>query len=554
MSQEYRRLGELLPPRRTPDSRSFATDPKRVKAWVSALPRANQAVAHHQILKALQDLRELKLEGGQRLAALEVMRPAVIEAIDLLHSQAQGGTLPLPPAKARAVAELRSFEEELAFGYRLAVVEICGPAGAIPFLRSGSVVQALQRALFHQARLLSRAYFLYSAPPSASWSSLHALYDFARSLKLEDKTSDEPIEHQPLSAAQIYGQALLIALSNPYRFSQREQADLWPVTRDLASYISLHASHRGADHFAVPIDGDSGPGYIAEERASEEGRLLWMDLDSVRQFIEAPLVGSASGQVSLRMRNGRSLESTVDLLRRLRMGWGTAMARQNSRLDAGHRLESVIGLNGLHACLAGGVDFDTFMHQTGLATQATERDRVAWAAGSSDSAGRTAIIEAEVIDQSLGGYRLRWAKQDNVRARVGEILGLAVTGDGESRRWMVGTVRWLRYGADGSVDAGVVLLARRARAVGLRIVDATGVHRPAMRAVEYDPVRDAKPELAYLAAPSTFDSLARRIEVIRIDSPEDMLGGLVASEHMNQPQTTESPADFVLVQATRERE
>ncbi len=551
MSQEYRRLGEGLSARRVPDSRSFATDPKRVKAWVSALPRANQAVAHHQLIKALQDMRELNLDVGQRLAALEVIRPAVLEAIELLDSQAQGGTLPLPPAKARAVAELRAFEEEMAFGYRLAVVELCGPAGAIPFLRGAAVAQALERALFHQSRLLMRAYFLYSAPADASWSTLHALYDFARSQKLEDKAVEESVEHQTLTASQLYGQAVLIALSNPYRFSQRDQAELWPVARDLATYLTLHAQQKGADHFAVPIDGDSGPGYIPEERARAEGRLLWLDLDGARQLLEGPLGASKLGPLSIRMRNGRSIESTVDLLRRLRQGWGTATARTTTRMEAGHSLESVIGLAGLHYCLAGGMDFDTFMLQTGMATQVGERDRAAWSQGSGESV-RSNVVRVEVLDQSLGGYRVRWPKEENVRARVGEVLGLAVNGDGESRRWMIGAIRWLRYSKDGGVDAGVALLARRARAVGVRSIDGTGLQRPAIRAVEYEPVRGGQSTLTNLITPATFDTLSRRIEIIRSESPDEFDLVDKNSEKCSQLTVLDNAGDFLLLQATRE--
>ncbi len=551
MSQEYRRLGDGLPTRRAPDSRSFATDPKRVKAWVSALPRANQAVAHHQLVEALQGMREVRLDAGQRLAALEVLRPAVLEAIELLDSQAQGGTLPLPPAKARAVAELRAFEEEMAFGYRLSVLELCAPAGAIPFLRGGAVAQALERAMLHQSRLLMRAYFLYSAPPEGSWSTLHALFDFARSQKLEDKAIDEAVEEQSVSPAQLYGQALLLALSNPYRFSQREQADIWPAARDLATCLALHSQQKGADHFAVPIDGDAGPGYIPEERAEAQGRLLWLDLDAARQLLEGPLAAAASGPISIRLRSGRSIESTAELLRRFRQGWGTATARSATRLGAGHSLQSVIGLAGLHYCLSGGLDFDTFMRQTGMATQVGERDRASWSQGAGESV-RTTVVRVEVLDQSLGGYRLRWPKEENVRARVGEVIGLAVEGDGESRRWMVGAIRWLRYGKDGSVDAGVALLARRAAAVGIRALDATGLQRPALRAVEYDPVRSAQTAVIHLIAPATFDTLSRRIEVIRSESPDDFDLVNKSSERCTQLTVLDNAGDFLLLQAARE--
>lgn len=550
MTAEYTRLTEGLPPRRSPDASSFPTEPKRVKAWVSGLPRANQAVSHLQMIEALQKLRALRLDGGQRLAAMEVLRPAVLEAIELLDSQAQGGTLPLPPAKAKAVADLRAFEEELAFGYRLAVVELCAPLGSIPFLRGGSVTQALERAVFHASRLLMRAYFLYSDTVEGSWSTLHALFDFARGHKLEDKPVDEAAEEQQVTVAQLYGQALLLALSNPYRFSQREQAELWPAARDLATCLQLQAQQKGEDHFAVPLDRDQGPGYIPEERAEAQGRLLWLDLAPVRQLLEGPLADGASGPISLRLRGNRSMESTVELLRRLRSGWGSATTRSATRIGGGHKLESVIGLAGLHYFLSGGVDFDTFMRQTGMATQAGERDRASWSQAAGENV-RVSRCPVEVLDQSLGGYRVRWSSEDSIRAKVGELVGLAVLGDADGTRWMVGAIRWLRYGKDGSVDAGIALLARRARAVGVRSIDGTGLQRPALRAIEFEPLRGGRDAQVHLICAPTLDTLSRRVEVIRADLADEFQPIEAGSEQCDQVVVLDNAGDYLLLQANR---
>lgn len=518
MSTQFNRLREGLPSRSPPGRQSFPTEPRRVKEWVSALPRANPSVAHQQLTSTLQELRELRLDGGQRLAAMEVLRPAVLEAIELLDGQAQGGTLPLPPAKARAVAELRAFEEDLAYGYRLAVEELCAPLGAIPFLRGGSVAQATERAIFHQSRVLMRAYFLYSEPPDGSWSALHALFDFACSHKLEDKLVEEVAEEQQLTIRQLYSQAILLALANPYRFSQSEQGELWRASRDLANYLSLGSQRAGEDHFAVPVDSDRGPGFIPEERESGEGRLLWLDLRGARQLIEAPLAKGQSGAMSLRLKGGRTLESTVDLMRRFRAGWATAQERGRQRRPAHHTLTTVIGLNSLHFFLAGHMNFESFVQQSGSSSNTSDYDRTQWSQGAIDSLRNSKHV-ATVSDQSLGGYRLRWRKEENLRARIGEVVGLSVGSDDDARLWMVGVIRWLRHAADGSVDAGIGLLARRAQAIGLRNSDASMMARPVVMGVEYQPLK-ADPEHMHVIVAANFDTLLRRADVVRVESGE----------------------------------
>ncbi len=551
MSAEYSKLIDGLPARRAPDGMSFTTDPKRVRAWVAALPRANQAVSHRQLLEALAGHAQLRLDGAQRLAALEALRPAVLEAIGLLEQHSQGGTLPLPPPKARAFEELVEFERSLALGYVLAVAELCAPAGAVPFLRGGLVVQALARAAYHSARLIARSYFLYEIPRPGEWLRLHAIHAFARSHKLQDKLIEEPLEEQPVSIAQIYAQSLLLALSNPYRFSQREQGELWPVTRDLALYVGLQPQQRGSDAFAVAPDRDAGPGYIPEERVDEAGDRIWMDLLGVRRLLDAPLAAGKSGATSIRLRNGRTLESTVELLQRLRAGWGTATARQATRIGAGHSLETVIGLTGLHFYLAGAIDFETFVRQTGMGQQSSDRERATWSAASADAA-RVPLSRAEVLDQSLGGYRLRWSREQNVRARVGELLGLSFVGEeGAPRQWLLGVIRWLRHDAEGNVDAGVALLARRARAVAVRSIDGTGIQRPALRAVEFRPLHVDREDQVQLVAPSLLDTVTRRIELIRGDIFGDASSGEPMVEQCDQLALLENAGDYLLVQATR---
>src|SRR5690606_26753550 len=122
---------------------NFPADPRKAAAWVAALPRANQAATGDMLEKALVDLRGSKLAGGQRLAVLEVMRPMLLEIMRALYKQCQGSSIPLPPPKVRLFERLQRLETELAMGYRLATVEYCAPAGAVPFLRGGGVAQCL---------------------------------------------------------------------------------------------------------------------------------------------------------------------------------------------------------------------------------------------------------------------------------------------------------------------------------------------------------------------------------------------------------------------------
>lgn len=521
MNDAYQRLRDDLPERHPPDASAFPTEARRVKAWVDALPRANQQATLRQLHDALLSLKGLRLDGPQRLLAMETLRPSLLDGINLLDKQLQNTTFPLPPGKAQLAEQIHALQRELALAYRLAVVELCAPSGGVPFLKGSLVTLALERALHHGSRDLASCYFMYRTPRPGTWAALNALFRFARQLRLDDKAVEEPAERMALGVRQAYAQALLLALSNPYRFGQREQAELWPLTRDLAAQLELVDHRPDQDGFAVAPAEDRGPGYLPEEREAGGGVLLWVKLAPLREALEHALQGDPGGSVQVRFRTGRTVVASAELLRRLRAGWVHASERHHQRLGAGHTLDTVIGLTGLHFYLAGHLDFDSFMRQVrGVAAHDGSTERATWASNGAE-VGRSPVVRARVLDQSLGGYRLSWGRDAALRARVGELVGVSISSDESERDWMVGVIRWLRYDPQGDVDAGIELLARRAHAVGLRCLDARGQPKAPLRAIQIDCLRANGGAALHFLAPAVLDSNAPRIEVSRAVDPED---------------------------------
>lgn len=548
MSNEaWRRLAEGLPMRHSSTQDAFPTDPRRVREWVEALPRANQAATLRQLAGALEALVHQKVDGATRFQLLEALRPVVLDGVALLERQLQGTSFPLVPLKAQAADQLQALHRLLATGYREAIADLCGPSGSVPFLRGGVVTQALERALYHASRQLALAYFLYRTPPAGAWLELHVLNGFARSVKLHQKPVDDIALRRPATAESGYAQAVLLALSNPYRFSQREQSELWQITRDLAEHCHFHEAHAPEDAFAVPQDRDDGPGYIPEERADAGERLLWFDLSPLAAQLDHALGEQRHGEVLLRFARGHAVLGQADLLRRLRSGWGHASARHHHRHGAGHVLNSVVGLSGLHFFLAGNQDFDSFMRRVGdVAPRAGGAERAVWAVA--EPTGRVPVARARVLDQSLGGYRLSWPASEQVRARVGELVGLSLS-DTEDRDWMVGVVRWLRYEDDGAVQAGIELLARRGSAVAVRTAEGHGPQavRPTLRAVALEPLAADGSDSLRLLVPGVLDGNVRALEVARAeDDPVFDEDVALQLRQVHRVRVLEHAGDYVL--------
>lgn len=526
MNDWLHRLSRDWPERHPPFRDDFATDARAIRNWLNHLPLANPAATSRQLLDALMVMNRMRIDAQQRLDALELLRGPVLQVIGSIERQILLETFPLPPAKLQQARTAQDFEREIGLGYVQALHDFCAPAGKVPFLKGKSVATAAVRALQHYGNLLAKAYTLYHTPPAGVWLRLHDVFVAAAALRLDDKASVDPsLGGAELSPRLAYAHALLLALSNPYRYTQREMGDVFALTRALAPYCQIGQGRGAVAGFAVQTDQDQGVGYVPEEREVAADGLLSFDPQPVQRMVEGhvQVLPPGADLLSFRLKGGPPVQARRAVVERLMRSWGGSAERGHARLPAGHQLDTVVGLHALHHVLAGNEDFDGFLRRVrGQAISLSARETVApWASQSSEL--KPVIQRARVLDQSLGGYRLVWDKADLARAKVGELVGLtpatAADEDDDDRDWMVGVIRWIRIDDADSVDAGIELLARRAQPVGIASFEANGQVRAAMRGVLL--LDQDNGHATTVLAPHLFDRHAHELELTRPADPMD---------------------------------
>lgn len=523
MTDLLRRLLRDVPERRAPRVGDFATDSRALRAWVAALPLANFSATARMLVEGLRAINQLRIAPGERLDALEIVRIPVNQLATLVDKQIIGASFPLPPQRAELGTLAQEFQSELALGYRMVVHDFCAPSGSVPMLKGKAVALAGFRALWHGGARLHKAYLLYRTPPRGAWQGLHDIYQFMSSRKLDDRTVEDGINGPAFSARHAYAHSLLLALANPYRFTQRELVDVIALTRTFAPSCELRKiSLGGVAAHPVDVDSDRGPGYLPEERTRASDGVFALDISAVLEYIEGQVQALPPGIriATFRVRGGSAVQVDIDLTQRLIDGWTSDGERGHKRLPAGHALQTVIGLHDLHFVLSGNEDFDSFLRRVRGTTinLSAERDSSASWAVSSGEQMRTQRMQARIADQGFGGYRLGWDRGgpgETVRAKVGELVGLSLPEGGNSAPdWMVGTIRWMRIDDEGRVDAGVELLSRRALAVGASAIDDAGNVRSDMRGILLTPMR-AEQAAVYssLVTPGLFEREPRAIQL-----------------------------------------
>lgn len=544
MTQSFRLLSEGIPEPRSSGGATFSADARKIRLWIAALPRANALATQQSLAQALDSLAGQRLDGAQRLAVLEEMREAIAESIGLLKRDYAGSGLPLPAVKAAAAAQVEAFHLTLAHGYRKAAVEFCAPSGNIPMLRGGNVTLALARSMWHYSQALAVAWRVYRAPAPGVWQGLHRVHHFAVQHKLEGKPVEDKVAGAPVELRVVYLQSLLMAVTHPLAFSQLEQDSLWLGTQDFSRSCALLRSAPRANAPVVPEDADRGPGPVVVGETPTQ----WLDMGPFCAEVDAAIERQRDGFSSLMPARGLGIRVSLEMLQRLKRSFGLAAARTSKRLGASHALRTVFGLSSLHFYLAGRRDFESFMRQATLHIVHAP-DRVEWARAGTDTS-RIPSYEARVLDQSLGGYRLAWAQADQVRARVGELVGLTLADDdADEPEWMLGVVRWLRYEDDGGLSAGVELISRRTVAVGLRVHGKDGFAREPIRALEMESLAEGE-EINFLA-PNSLDAGATRIEVVRDSSNARMDGTAGVEEILAGVDVMLNAGDYALLRPLR---
>lgn len=479
----YERLIDGVPMRLS-TGRSHRGSEKAIREAVSGLPLANPAQALREVEQILDGMLAANWSGGERIAALEHLRVPIYALCADVERRIGSESHPLPPATAEWAAAAQRLQMKMAAGYSIGLHELCAPAGKVPRFKAKLALTAAVHGLVQADAALLWAYRLYQAPPAGLWRHAHALYAFARELGIAELEAPDNIANgQRQSARDVYAQLILLATSNPYRFSARELEEARHVCHSMAPLCALDSA--GDRGIAVDVGSDAGPGYIPEERVAAGSSVMSVDVAPVVRALDERmgLLPMGVNALDLPLPGGGRVATTTRFLNHVLAGWGNA-SRGHARLSATHALDVVVGMLALHYALAGDVDFATFVRQVhGDAITVGRHDLQASWMAASDSA-RPRVFRGEVLDQSEGGYRMRLSVADGLRMRIGDVIGLAaVVDDVDARDWMVGIIRWLRHDGE-SVLLGIELLRREARAAGVRAVTADGEVLTPQRAVE----------------------------------------------------------------------
>jgi hypothetical protein len=436
--------------------------PRQVKAWIESLPLAQTFDTSRRLCDHLAALNRSKIDLDDRLQILETYRPVAAVLLEELDDIYGKSALPLGARGREALHHARALAAELANGYKLAIAEKTGKL--IAFGVKKQLPGLMLRAMQYLSAGLRASYKSYTPGPAGTWKELHQLYLYAEREGLATEIADAETK---ASIAEVYCEALLLSLTDPYRLVAGELDKVVGLIRVLRAPVTLGQQRpdtRSGAHFMVPCDEDKPP-KPALSANDDTGGPNWRLFDASRivEKLRMRKVAMDTGNVSATM-SKMSGADAHELVARLIMLWGDPPKRAYRRDPADITVAVCVGIKAIG-------HFVTLDSKVDEETQADALRRgitMPIMALPADDPGRSIpIFEWAVVNQSEGGLKVRRTSPTAQPISVGEVVGIKAPG---KPHWTVGVARWITMLEDGGIEFGLQYFAPAACSVWVQAV------------------------------------------------------------------------------------
>lgn len=504
---------------------------KSLQSWLDDIPMTSgPMVVGPVLLDRLNELNASELSAPARARATQSMAAALDGVDQQLDSMFVAKPFPLSENQVNAGRLAVRLAGARAKSYRL---QATGEGRGGLFRKGMRPMQSLRAATESLRRAMLTHLLLYEPVPIDLWREHHKLYLGA--LRIAQKRRPHPADLEDTDhIGNGYAQIILLNHASPYRFRHADLLEASNILETWAEHCRIVTDTKW-DGKALVLDvGSRDPLNIDPRRASRYA--VFLDIASLSTHLQQLIddAGESAEHIEVETAGGAA-NVAIELVQTLATSWGLPLTRGHKRLAATHELQVHCGLPAVHQAAC-----DRDFSQLVAAVPASLRQAMSGGANWATDTRRLRTAQpgkARVVDQSVGGYRLRWSSGGGVKARVGELLAVRETEADESKGWNYGVVRWIRASDLGWVQGGVELISRKARGVVLIVRNAEGRDMPPQRALVFAPLRGTDGKVRTIVAPPIKLENAERV---RISNPRAPSLGLLEVELIHlQEQTSE---------------
>ena len=436
--------------------KEIETNPKKARGWIESLPLTKTFEAAKMVAQNLEALNHAKMPAEERVALVDIYRPVIAVLLDELEAVYAYSVLPLPAKQREAFDLARELRTQCAYAYKILLLE--KSAKLMMFGAKKHQPGAMYWAMFYLQSQLLQSYKTYHPCPPGVWQEIHSLFQHADEQGLLSEIGDADTKW---TMQDLYTDAMMIALADPYRLMFKEVDKVQETLRQNRGLVDIRISNDGLNLqrlFVVALDGDQPPKVLVQGMPLPPGQVLRL-IDPTRlvdklQQRARPQSGGGGGAAK-----SRATHDLADLQQRLIRLWGDPPKRQFRRNQA----DSSVALCGGIKAIAYFTELATNEDPEADAKAIRDGDTVPLLKIPQDPMSQMIGVEMwQVLNQSANGLRLYRESGGSVGVTVGEVVGVRFFG---GRNWNVGVVRWLTLLEGNALEFGVELIAPAAASI-----------------------------------------------------------------------------------------
>jgi hypothetical protein len=550
-------LGLQIPRLSAPKADNVLLDPRETQAWFEALPMANIGETARRVYSTLIEFNRIEIPDLLRARTVEKFRPPVEYITNNLLKYYVDVGLPLSPKGEKTAALARELQKELAISYKIIVERMI--AGDSSNFDRRLLVIALHRTLHYLGQCLLQNALVYSTWPEGIWREINSIYAYASQNRIHEvpvKPDDGRDAAASITIEDQFKALMLFASAAPHRLRQSHARLLYLHLEDWAGDTLILTEDDGGTslgRFNVDLWADSAPVHNALRTPVPGKRIAILDVRDLLKRLRGDFEDAPWDSRKVLQSGKPAL--TRPLLRLLIIAWSRPPDRRFVRTKLNFDLHVVAGLHAIYGNLQADEQPPYATYRTPLFTleevdkPPASRNKIQWSSGSledvslapldshlpKDSSFRDSFLvgsrgpvppppapepdeQAEIqglpeigeterhavktINESAGGYCIRWQGEHVPRVKIGELIGVESPQD--RRKYGLGVVRWMKQQLDQSLDLGLEIVSTRCAAADVR---EAATDSPRSRAPSYkcliindtDPAGDATASLVMSA-------------------------------------------------------
>lgn len=384
-----------------------------IEKWRSQLKLSDSASSAKALYHLLMELNQAPINAKQRFKILSVLRPTVsyiCQALQKLYASQEI----LSEQQVAIVDLVLSLRHEMMKGYRYIIEDSLKSV----FINKKLLLSSVQNAMLNCLKMLTQVYEHHRQPPVHLWRSLHSLYLLAEKKNIADNSLLKTIDWNcGLNTLQdIYKYCLLFVIADPYQLRHDEIVHLMHAMESWAPLVRLSKKEKkGMSPYIVDLLSDAPPKHTSTNQECPQ-EYYYITLDKVEKHLQDLLTEIKSTERNVKSDQFLNTELSLPYhyVESLLLSWNDFDRIVQQRKKAHGYVNVTLGVA---ACCW----FASKNHVTPTETSASEKQEISETINIDllptpmpqleIETQRYRQYTCELVDESEGGYCLKWIKE-----------------------------------------------------------------------------------------------------------------------------------------------